>query len=135
MSKPKTPEEVRQKSRRAARKLGFDNAERRIFMCVPKKAKCASKKEISEAWSHLKKRLKKKGLAGREGVLRFKVDCFDVCHGGPIVLIEPDGAWYGQCSPAVLDRIVEEHLLAGDPVDEYLISARNVACSSSYHGL
>jgi len=109
-----------------AEKLGFADAQRHILMCVPKKAKCASKKEIAEAWSHLKKRLKKSGLSGREGILRFKVDCFDICYAGPIMLIQPDGIWYGRCSPEVIDQIVEQHLIGGEVVEEYCIAERRV---------
>ena len=48
--------------------------------------------------------------------------CFDVCKGGPILLVYPDGVWYGAASPEQLDRIVDEHLLGGQVVEELVLS-------------
>lgn len=95
---------------------------RHIFLCAyPDKPKCCSLAEGGESWEFLKARLKELDLSGTEGVYRTKASCLRVCKRGPIAVVYPDGVWYHSCTPVVLERIIQEHLIGGEPVEEYVM--------------
>lgn len=104
----------------ALEKLGGFNPQRHILLCAgPEKDKCAPRDVGDEAWNYLKKRLGELKFGGAQGVLRNKVGCLRVCMVGPVAVVYPDNVWYHSCTPPVLERIIQEHVIGGVPVEDY----------------
>lgn len=113
--------------------LGLNTIHRHIFLCADQtKPKCCSKKESIIAWDYLKKRLKELGLdkpnkTTPSCIFRTKANCLRVCQEGPILLIYPDGVWYRNATPPVIERIIQEHLINNKIVEEYVFLTHPLA--------
>jgi len=122
---------VSDSQQKVAETIGVNVARRHIFLCCDQTTpKCCDKARGLEAWDHLKARLKALGLSEQGGILRTKANCLRICEGGPVAVVYPEGAWYGACDPPVHDRIIDEHLIAGRIVREYLITEHPLPPSS-----
>ncbi len=116
--------------------------ERHIFLCADQtNPKCAPREVTNELWSHLKSRLKELGVTtappswygdpereatpvepGHGTVLRSKVDCLRICEQGAICVVYPEGTWYSGITVETLDRIIDEHLVRGEPITDLMFA-------------
>jgi (2Fe-2S) ferredoxin len=106
-------------------KAGIHGAERHLFLCIG--PDCCRSDDGQALWEFVKTRVKECGLK----VMRTKAGCFRICTGGPWLVVYPDGTWYGAVTPVRFDRILQEHLLGGEPVGEWIVMRNALGCRSA----
>ncbi len=108
-----------------AGKLLIRQFHRHVFLCIGES--CCSAAVGQEAWEKLKAELKERNLSlstGPAACYRTKVQCLRVCAGGPILVVYPEGTWYMGMTADRIPRLVQEHLVEGKPIEEWIF-ARN----------
>jgi (2Fe-2S) ferredoxin len=102
-------------------KAGLPGATRHLFLCPG--PDCARMRDGEHTWEYMKCRVKQLDLK----LMRTKAACFRICKDGPLLVVYPDGVWYGRVTPERFERILQEHILGGVPVREFII-AENPLC-------
>ncbi len=112
-------------ARAEAERRGVPAYERHIFICTG--PDCCTPEQGAAAWGQLKSAVAKLNGSGERGrVYRTKVGCLRICKQGPTAVVYPEGTWYGGLDPANLDRVIEQDLRDGRPVED-LVIGRNEA--------
>jgi (2Fe-2S) ferredoxin len=106
-----------------AAKLGVGSLTRHVLLCLG--PDCVEPAEGQRTWDYLKKRLSELKLTGPgRPCYRTKCDCLRICISGPICVVYPEGAWYRNVTPENAERIIQQHVIGGQVVED-LCFARN----------
>lgn len=98
-----------------------------IFKCqqsapagMPKPS-CVSQNnpESVEIFQHLAQTLMQKGIIGT--VQPIQSSCLNRCQQGPVMLVEPGHTMYTELTKDKINRIIDEHIIGGIVVTEYVI--------------
>ncbi len=104
--------------RAAAQKLNVGGYLRHVFLCTG--PSCCTPETGLAAWEALKKELKERGLTNVTH--RTKASCLRICCHGPTMVVYPDGTWYHGMTAERIPRFVQEHLVEGRPVVEWVFA-------------
>jgi (2Fe-2S) ferredoxin len=106
-----------------AGKLGIGSYRRHVFLCTG--PSCCTSEEGMRSWEALKKEIKDRNLgSGESACYRTKVGCLRICCQGPTMVVYPEGTWYSGMTAERIPRFVQEHLIEGRPIEEWIF-ARN----------
>jgi (2Fe-2S) ferredoxin len=117
--------ETREQLAEIANKMLIGQFHRHVFLCIGDS--CCTCEVGEAAWNKLKAELKERNLSlatDPAACYRTKVKCLRICTGGPILVVYPEGTWYMGMTAERISRFVQEHLIDGKPIEEWIF-ARN----------
>ncbi len=104
--------------------MGFPQPAFYIFKCeqssppgMPKPS-CVNE-QTRELYQYMSNKLMSMGVTTT--VLPIRTSCLGRCQMGPVMLVEPGHYMYIGLTKEKIDRIIDEHILNGIPVEEFLI--------------
>ena len=122
--------EQREQLEKVAAKLGIGRYRRHVLLCTG--PDCCSPEEGMRAWEALKAQIKQHGLgAGPGACYRTKVGCLRICCHGPTMVVYPEGTWYHGMTAERIPRFVQEHLVEGRPIREWIFAGNPLPNTAS----
>ncbi|MGM0532986.1 MAG: (2Fe-2S) ferredoxin domain-containing protein [Campylobacterota bacterium] len=84
---------------------------------MPKPA-CVNE-QTQELFQYMAGKLMEKGIT--QTVQPVQTSCLNRCSMGPVMLIEPGHHMYVNLDKEKIDKIIQDHIIGGTPVEEYII--------------
>ena len=106
------------------RKAGLPNAERHLFLCMG--PDCCLPADAEKVWEYIKHRVRETKLRA----MRTKAQCLRICTGGPWMVVYPEGVWYGEVTVSRFERILQEHLIGGKPIEEWIVAKNELGSAA-----
>ncbi|HHH72596.1 MAG TPA: (2Fe-2S) ferredoxin domain-containing protein [Sulfuricurvum sp.] len=75
--------------------------------------------QTQDLFQHLAQTLMQKGIIATVQPVRSA--CLNRCNVGPVMLVEPGHTMYVGLTKEKIDRIIDEHIMGGKPVEEYIV--------------
>jgi (2Fe-2S) ferredoxin len=88
--------------------------EKHVFVCTYGPY-CWFDGDTDTLFSRLKRRVADAGL--RDTIRINRSGCLNHCGHGPVIVVYPEGVWYGTVQPDDIDEIFEQHLCRNLPVE------------------
>lgn len=95
-----------------------------VFFCLNQRAEgeaCCMNLGAEAAFDHMKARVKKLGLSGKDKVRINRAGCLDRCGEGPVLVVYPQAIWYTFVDNDDIDEIIDSHLINGKVVERLAI--------------
>jgi len=77
--------------------------------------------DSQDLFQYTAQKLMKEGIMMTSPIVR--TSCMNRCSAGPIMLVEPGHTMYVGLNKEKIDRIITEHIIGGNVVEEYVISS------------
>ena len=114
-------EDVEEFLEKAKTKLGLGHYHRHVLLCTG--PRCCTPEDGEAAYAALKNHISERGLmTGPNACFRTKVGCLRVCGHGPVGVVYPEGTWYHGLTAERIPLFVEQHLVHGQPVSEWVFA-------------
>lgn len=109
-----------------AGKLGIGGYHRHVFLCTG--PNCCTPEQGQAAWEVLKQQIKDRNLGtGPNACYRTKVGCLRICCQGPTMVVYPEGTWYHGMTAERIPQFVQQHLVEGRAVEEWVFANNPLA--------
>ncbi len=94
---------------------------RHVLICT--QAGCCKDKDEAKATMKTLNKACKKLKDDSINVYVTEVECLRFCQNGPLMIVYPEGVWYGRVTPQACEAIVETHLREGEMADEWAFAS------------
>ncbi len=91
-----------------------------VFFCINQRDNTETSCEkfcASRLQNYAKQRIAALQLNGTGKIRMNKSGCLDRCEQGPVMVVYPEAIWYTYLDESDIDEIIEQHLIAGKPVE------------------